>query len=74
MTNENRFINVKRFPFQVTYYKDRDIYVLQKTYWFNGMKYQKVGFKKEEIPKLAEILFKIKIFRNEFNKIKKSKK
>lgn len=71
---EKRFINIKRKPFQLTYYKDRDIYVLQKAYWYGKMKFTKVGFKKEEIKALAELMFKIKRFKVEFNKLRKKEK
>jgi len=71
---EKRFVNIKRKPFQLTYYKQREVYVLQKAYWYGGMKFVKVGFKKEEIKALAELMYKIKTFNVEYNKIRKQKK
>jgi len=66
--------DVKFHPFQITHFKDRDIYVLQKMYWAGAPKYQKVGFKPKEIRTLAMTLSKVSLFKKEFLKILKETK
>jgi len=53
---QGRFVNMKAWPYQLSYDKVRDHYVLQKQYWANGSRFQKVMFKKKEIGNLAKIL------------------
>jgi len=72
--NDRPFVNVRKSPFQLTLYKNKEIYVLQKWFFLNGPKYQKIGFKEHEIKALASVLFKLRKFKIEFNKLRRKGK
>jgi len=71
--DKNKPIQIVRAPWRLSKFNNpnKTIFELQKAYFlYNKEKYQKVTFSEEEIPALATLLKKSKLFRKEYRKAK----
>lgn len=63
---KNKFLNIQKYPFELSKDLEKDTYKLQKIFF--GNRFQYIFFKDMDILSLAYVLARHKLFRKEFRK------